>query len=74
MSIPQLGLNTDLSVLSLTPPYQTLLPVLTNSCCPSLLNMYDCNFVNCSNLFSSELSIYANGESEIDTPSFAYII
>ena len=39
VSIPQFGLNTVLSAFSFIPPNQTLLPVFTNSACPSLLNM-----------------------------------
>ena len=71
VSIPQFGLNTVLSAFSFVPPYHTLLPVFTSSACPSLLKIYFCSLLNSSAFSSFLLSIYANGESDIDTPSFA---
>ena len=69
--IPHEGLKISLFAFKLIPPYQVLLPNSCNFFCDSLESKYDCNLLNCSNLYWS-WSIYAKGESFIATPSTGY--
>ena len=73
VSIPQLGLNIVWSAFLLIPPNHVLLPFCCNIACPSSLKIYDCKSEKICFLLSSPLSIYAKGESDIETPSTGYI-